>query len=258
MKDRSRADVLLCLRICTAVATVIMIAVLIWQCIDIYLIGNAPENVLGPGVYREQVYRRDDIANRLCGLMIPFAAYILLILLTSVAHLSWGVKDTRTGMSPENHLRLIKKRMDELPSLAKQEESFRRKVWIATGILIAGCAVPCIVYLSQRSHFTDKDPVAPIDAMLLHITPWVLVAFALAVIAYILCGKSAEREIAALKGEKMVSAVVKEEKASHTNIIRAALYALAVLFILLGVMNGGAWDVLVKAIRICTECIGLG
>lgn len=33
---------------------------------------------------------------------------------------------------------------------------------------------------------------------------------------------------------------------------------LAILFIMLGVMNGGWYDVFVKAIKICTECIGLG
>ena len=38
----------------------------------------------------------------------------------------------------------------------------------------------------------------------------------------------------------------------------AALFALAVLLIVLGVLNGGALDVLAKAIRLCSECIGLG
>lgn len=40
--------------------------------------------------------------------------------------------------------------------------------------------------------------------------------------------------------------------------IRIVLAAIALLFIILGVMNGGARDVLIKAINICTECIGLG
>ncbi|MBS5668154.1 MAG: thioredoxin [Firmicutes bacterium] len=41
-------------------------------------------------------------------------------------------------------------------------------------------------------------------------------------------------------------------------LLRAGLYGVAILFIVLGVMNGGLRDVLVKAINICTECIGLG
>ena len=40
--------------------------------------------------------------------------------------------------------------------------------------------------------------------------------------------------------------------------LRAGLYALAALLTLLGALNGGLNDVLVKAVNICTECIGLG
>ena len=38
----------------------------------------------------------------------------------------------------------------------------------------------------------------------------------------------------------------------------AVLLAAAILLIVLGAINGGALDVLAKAIRICSECIGLG
>ena len=40
--------------------------------------------------------------------------------------------------------------------------------------------------------------------------------------------------------------------------VRIALVGAAVVFIILGVANGGMADVLNKAIKICTECIGLG
>lgn len=41
-------------------------------------------------------------------------------------------------------------------------------------------------------------------------------------------------------------------------VARIAVGVVAVTFILVGVINGGANDVLIKAINICTECIGLG
>lgn len=44
----------------------------------------------------------------------------------------------------------------------------------------------------------------------------------------------------------------------HQSTLRIMILSTALLFILLGVMNGGAYDVLIKAINICTECIGLG
>ena len=40
--------------------------------------------------------------------------------------------------------------------------------------------------------------------------------------------------------------------------IRILLYAAAAVLIVLGVMRGEAQDVLIKAVKICTECIGLG
>ena len=39
---------------------------------------------------------------------------------------------------------------------------------------------------------------------------------------------------------------------------RCLLLAAAIALIAMGVLNGGMRDVLVKAINICTECIGLG
>ncbi|MBO5909804.1 MAG: thioredoxin [Clostridia bacterium] len=40
--------------------------------------------------------------------------------------------------------------------------------------------------------------------------------------------------------------------------VRIAFVGCAVGFIIAGVINGGMTDVLNKAIKICTECIGLG
>lgn len=40
--------------------------------------------------------------------------------------------------------------------------------------------------------------------------------------------------------------------------MRKILILLAIALIAIGVLNGGARDVLVKAVNICTECIGLG
>ena len=71
----------------------------------------------------------------------------------------------------------------------------------------------------------------------------------------------------ALAPEKALSGHFHEARANTSNIaeplkgqnkLRLLILCAAIVFILLGVMNGGAYDVLVKAINICTECIGLG
>ena len=46
--------------------------------------------------------------------------------------------------------------------------------------------------------------------------------------------------------------------AKNKRLLRLALYVLAAGLTAGGILNGGLHDVLVKAIHICTECIGLG
>ena len=52
----------------------------------------------------------------------------------------------------------------------------------------------------------------------------------------------------------------RDEKISRRIMIavRAVLLVASVVFIIEGITNGGLSDVLIKAINICTECIGLG
>lgn len=50
----------------------------------------------------------------------------------------------------------------------------------------------------------------------------------------------------------------KQAEPKHVNTLRAVVVIAAVLLIIAGILNGGALDVLVKAINICTECVGLG
>ena len=51
---------------------------------------------------------------------------------------------------------------------------------------------------------------------------------------------------------------VPQEDGRLALVVRAAVLALAVVFIVLGILNGGLEDVLTKANAICMECVGLG
>ena len=52
---------------------------------------------------------------------------------------------------------------------------------------------------------------------------------------------------------------VDEKKADRlTPLVRYAVLGVAVVLVLLGIFNDGVSDVLQKAVKICTECIGLG
>jgi len=135
------------------IATVGIVLLLCWQCLDIYLTGNRPENI-NAGVYLSPVFSAQIVSERL-SMVSPFLIiYGVLAVVTVIAHLGWGKPQRVTG---------------------------------------------------------KIRPCPPREQM----------------------GKS-------------------------LGAVRITILCLGVLFIILGVMNGGSRDVLVKAINICTECIGLG
>ncbi len=49
-----------------------------------------------------------------------------------------------------------------------------------------------------------------------------------------------------------------QEESRGRRTLRGALYLAAAALVILGILNGGLRDVLAKAVKICTECIGLG
>jgi hypothetical protein len=81
----------------------------------------------------------------------------------------------------------------------------------------------------------------------------------------LLCDASLARELATIK-EAVKSASPSKKEAREIRLsspwkawaIRGAILLMGIVLVLLGIFNGGAEDVLGKAIRICTECIGLG
>ena len=48
------------------------------------------------------------------------------------------------------------------------------------------------------------------------------------------------------------------EKEKKLRIVKIALLVVAVIFIIAGTKNGSMEDTLIKAVNICTECVGLG
>ena len=92
-------------------------------------------------------------------------------------------------------------------------------------------------------------PVCPLAAL------WLAVAAAAAVTGSL----APDRDTAAPRAGRPALTPMKGCPETPRRIaLRAALYAAALLLLALGLFNGGLNDVLVKAVNICTECIGLG
>ena len=246
------------LRGAVAAMTLLLAALLCWQCIDIYAAGNAPENLTADGVHIEQVYRADDVGARLTTLAIPAAAYAVLIAVTAIVQHRAPKKPEASAMTADNRLRLMKRRVTELPEAAKYEETLRRSIWIATAAVLLLCAVMAGLFLLNGDNFVSWDLEVVMGEMLVHTAPWAAVALLAVYVALRACDKSCLREAEALRGQPTGKPAPLQEKPFPASVLRADLYAAAIVFIVLGVMNGGLRDVLVKAINICTECIGLG
>ena len=107
------------------------------------------------------------------------------------------------------------------------------------------------------------DPLSPIytrekaEAALVPVWPLLAVSLGLTIMGLFL----GIRDRNADKPSRLQAKMKKEQTkplARKTRLLRTALLILAAVLILAGVFNGSAKDVFGKAVKICTECVGLG
>lgn len=155
----------------------------------------------------------------------------------------------------------------------RKERRFRRAVTIAAVGISVAALLPAVVWCVNPAHFSienlNQDMVTAASILL----PCAAVALGAWVTAVLLQGASVSREtslvkaaLVANKGQGIVSTpgipgTCMEKRISTPRfvwIVRGVILVVGMVFVVLGVLNGGMADVLGKAIRICTECIGLG
>ena len=154
--------------------------------------------------------------------------------------------------------------LNEEYSLINKEQKNRKKVKIINIIIVSLCSLMGLGYLVNVNHFdASGDLTKQAIQMGIHLLPWCIISFACLIITTLYEEYSSKKEIELLK--KIIKTDGKKKKEKYIeksnkaiNITRVSLLALSVLLIVVGIFNGGAEDVLQKAINICTECIGLG
>ena len=99
------------LRSILTAATVLLLVLLAWQCLDIYIAGNSPANLDENGLFIRPVYRAEDVIMRLKGLRIWVTGYLVLLIAVSVMLPDGVRKGSGVPMEPDNRLRLMKKRI---------------------------------------------------------------------------------------------------------------------------------------------------
>lgn len=166
----------------------------------------------------------------------------------------------------------------DLMGAIEKERRLRRGLTLANVILLVLEATLPLIYLLNPNNFPAKSGEYNSEILhgMLFYTVCLLPLFVYEIVYVIVTDRSRRREIGYL-GDAVksygtacsepcecgcvfsrISSFLKKNAKEITLGARIALIGCAVLFIVLGIVNGGMADVLIKAINICTECIGLG
>ncbi len=212
----------------------------------------------------ESVYTLENVEKELLRVAPLFAAVVVM----TAAGLLLGVRDeksTRPVPAPEAERDLLASRLgdpgEEILKERKKQQAFR---W-GSRALFAGCMVPVALYCLDRGHFPESDLEGMAASLALHTAPFVAAGMLVLLLGALLEEKSIRREIEAARsrlreGKNSLPAAGGAGRKPDRWIpaVRTVLLVAAAVFIVLGILNGSLNDVLLKAINICTECIGLG
>ncbi len=244
------------LRLLLAILTLLAAAALIWQCADIYRVGTVPENLTQSGVRIHDIYSNQIVSERFERIAwvvwLWLAALIAAVIFRAPAARSKGV------ISVESRYFLAVSRVDKNAQMLKEERK-RRGMQIICLAACAFCVGFILRYLLAPTSFDSRDLEDVIGRLMCNTAPWAVLILAILMAEAVLREKSLLREIALAKtAPKLEQQKANMKKPMSIAAARIILAALSILLITAGVFNGGMRDVLVKAVNICTECIGLG
>lgn len=241
-----KKNVSVSLRLLSAAAVSVLLLVLGGQCLALYHSDTQP------------LFSAEKVSLALRQILPIIIPCVCLILLSLLFHRPAN-RPSLLSLTPANRLRLMKKHIAVLPENAQKEE--RKRLFCvllaACGLLI--CTAWCLAYLLNRKHFDSWQLDQVMSNMLRHVLPALLTAGLILYAAFVYCDHSRAKECRLLQSVPKIKAVKENEsKSMFLSVGRALFLFVAILFIVLGAMNGGMKDMLAKAIKICTECIGLG
>lgn len=250
--------------------TVVLGALFIWQVLDIYLTGKAAG---------ARPYSYEDVVMRIkTYISVPFWIWIAAIVVGLILWEIFYVKEKLIPITDDRYvLYRLSKRIpanvsDDLKSSAeyvnKQKKKLKIMHWCLLG-LAALYVIYMIVYVSIPSFFTETANATPeVVTMAAFVLPVAAVVYAAGCAYVIVLNKSAK---AMLPHVKKLTAGIKAPQPVQPNKfmqivthkyfilgVRIAVACFGVAFVIVGCFTGSVKEVFDKAIRICTECIGLG
>lgn len=217
-------------------------AALIVGCVGIYQSGDRP-------------FTREVIAAALQSIAVP--GWLCLAAVAGGIFLRLALPLAPSKPSP---LRDDLDTLARYPREGRTAEGKKRLIWkTVTGAVIGLLAIYPVIYYADASHFGVTDLSGDIfRALLVALIP-TGIALVCVYVCSRACAASVKREIDALKASGVKPGKAQASASPQKgNIARWICFAAAAVLLILGIANGGYQDVLSKAIKICTECIGLG
>ena len=213
-----------------------------------------------------------------------------LVVLGFVLHFVFPLEDKKTKIENDKALDTLAKKinLDFASSGTKnavvRERYFRLFAVLGSALIWVCALIIILVFTLNPKNYSSLDVNGSVKDLALVVFPSALISIGVSYAVSISNKFSKKRELALLKG------IIKENKEAlgvgtsglHPFIdkayvlldkvkaylnkyegislwaVRGVVFVVAVVFIVVGIINGGMDDVLAKAIRICTECIGLG
>lgn len=242
--------------------TVLIGALFIVQTVSVYLNGTASENTLGNGVYVHPVYSVGIVAEAFAPIAWLVYGWVFAVTLMLIASLFQSGAPRRVKPEALANVRMLEARLPApLPQSEEGqsvlgEQKRRRCILLAVTCVCAACAAIIIVYLLAPGRFASMELEPVMSQFALHVFPWIAVGFLVACVGAWLINQSALRE---LPYAKQLAGKRPQPKISRNlTALRVTIYVVAIALVVLGICNQGMRDVLMKAINICTECVGLG
>ena len=221
----------------------------------------------------DQPYSRERVADYLVAPAISGGITLLLAIGGMIYALIVNVKND--NITPRTKIELLEsfaKRYDikdfEGESKAKilKERKAREIFKYISYSFSAAVFLLVLIYLCFFAEFTIDHLNADVIAALGVALPLSSIGLGIHVARLFVAESSAARELELIKSyikeNPSVKAikVAKGEKKRFDYIVftRCAILTVAIVFVVVGIFNGGMRDVLAKGVKICTECIGLG
>ncbi|MBE7093211.1 MAG: hypothetical protein E7367_00800 [Clostridiales bacterium] len=220
-------------------------------------------------------YTKDGVETALTELLPFLLGFAAWVVVGVIVYAIFPVEQEKLRVKP-NTATQIAKFAQRLPEGAWSEgkRALKKKtllLWGITGGVLAVLFFFPLCYLLNGKNFNYTDTNTEMVQAAAHTLPFVAVAFAVVIVAYLMYTfmlKKALAEVKALtaqaaKDGTMVKGGVAGVKEGWLDdpkklwIVRGILIALALVLTIFGIVNGGMNEVFKKAAELCTECVGL-